>query len=177
MEEYDDTADFAEDFNEYELEEEANGHDLDEEDIEQNRIEEALYKSDEEGDPPSDDEFVENDILGLEKEQEDIIDDFAAEAAAKKKEPPSKFVPANKRKTFPVMTKFEYANFIAWRATMIENGSPLMIPDTNYINSIDIATEETEKGLNPIIIQRHLLNGSIEEWKCSELSLPKTYIK
>jgi len=74
------------------------------------------------------------------------------------------------------MTKFEYSSLIYWRAQMIENvNSPLMIPDTKFINSIDISKEETDKKVNPIIIVRNLPNGTIEEWKCSELSLPKSF--
>jgi len=180
MDDYDDTGDYAPDEDEYHTEEEANGHDEDEEDVEQAKIENALYKSDDENEEPSEDEFEEDGILGIEKEQEDNVDNLIAEekaaAAAKKKEPVSKVVPPEKRKTNPIMTKFEFTNLIAWRAQMIENvNSPLMIPDTKFTNSIDIAREETEKGVNPIIIVRNLPNGSIEEWKCSELSLPKAF--
>ena len=58
----------------------------------------------------------------------------------------------------------------------IEHNSPLMNIDTKFIHSIDIAREETEMGLNPIIIQRIMPNGDIEEWKCSELRIPKNYV-
>lgn len=177
MDEYDDTNEYAEDHDDYQDEEEANGHDEDEEDVEQARMEDALYKSDEEGEEPSEDEFEEDGILGIEKEQEDNVDAFPTSIAeVKKQAPPSKVVLAKDRKTHPIMTKFEYANLIAWRAQMIENNnSPLMIPDTKFINSIDIAMEETDKKVNPIILVRTLPNGYIEEWKCSELSLPKTF--
>lgn len=177
MDDYDDTNDYAEDHDGYQDEEEANGHDEDEEDVEQARMEDALYKSEDEGEEPSEDEFEEDGILGIEKEQEDNIDTFPTSLQeAKKQAPPSKVVPAKDRKTHPIMTKFEYANLIAWRAQMIENNnSPLMIPNTKYINSIDIAREETEQKVNPIILVRTLPNGYIEEWKCSELSLPKTF--
>jgi DNA-directed RNA polymerase subunit K/omega len=179
MDEYDDTGDYAADDDDYHTEEEANGHDEDEEDVEQARVEEALYKSEDEGEEASEEEFEEDGILGIEKEQEDTVDNLIAEekAAAKKKETVvSKVVPASKRKTNPIMTKFEYASLIYWRAQMIENtNSPLMIPDTKFTNSIDIAKEETDKKLNPIIIVRNLPNGTVEEWKCSELKLPKSF--
>jgi DNA-directed RNA polymerase subunit K/omega len=177
MDEYDDTNEYAEDHDEYQDEEEANGHDEDEEDVEQERIEDALYKSDEEGEDPSEDEFVEDGILGIEKEQEDTVDVFPTSVAEVKKQAPvSKIVASKDRKTHPIMTKFEYANLIAWRAQMIENNnSPLMIPNTKYINAIDIAKEETDNKVNPTILIRTLPNGYIEEWKCSELSLPKTF--
>jgi DNA-directed RNA polymerase subunit K/omega len=79
------------------------------------------------------------------------------------------------RRTPSIMTKFEYSYMVSQRAMAIENNSPLMIPDTKMVHAIDIAKEETAMGLNPIIIQRVLPNGNIEEWKCSELSLPQTY--
>lgn len=182
MDDFDDSKYYNEDYDEYEEEEEANGHDIDEEDVEQDRIEANLYKDEEEGEeePPSEDEFQEDGLLGIEKEQEDTVDDFPTDMPsvleAKKKVPPSKLVPSNKRRTNPFMTKFELSYLISQRAIMIENDSPLMIPDTKFINSIDIAREETERGLNPIILQRQLPNGTIEEWKCSELNLPKTFV-
>jgi hypothetical protein len=182
MDEYDDTAQYADDYDAYQEEEEANGHDLDEEDVENQKMEDALYKSDEDEEPPSEDEFEEDGILGLEKEQEDNVDDLNTGAGTKapKKEiptgPPSKVVPPNKRRTRPIMTKFEYSYLISQRAVMIEHDSPLMIPDTKFVNAIDIAKEETERKMNPIILVRHLPNGTIEEWKCSELELPKKFI-
>jgi len=182
MDEFDETAQYANDYDDYQEEEEANGHDLDEEDVENEKMEEKLYDDDEE-ENPSEDEFEEEGILGLEKEQEDNIDDFAktTPGAVKvaKKEPGqnNKFIPINKRKTIPIMTKFEYSYLISQRAMMIENDSPLMIPNTTFRDSIDIAKEETEKKVNPIILQRTLPNGMIEEWKCSELALTKNYVK
>jgi DNA-directed RNA polymerase subunit K/omega len=183
MDDYDDTAQYADDYDAYQEEEEANGHDLDEEDVENQKMEDALYKSDDEEEPPSEDEFEEEGILGLEKEQEDNVDDFGTSSEkvkAPKKEipsgPPSKIVPPNKRRTRPIMTKFEYSYLISQRAMMIEHDSPLMIPDTTFVNAIDIAKEETERKVNPIIIVRNLPNGTIEEWKCSELELPKKFI-
>jgi DNA-directed RNA polymerase subunit K/omega len=180
MDEYDDTAQYADDYDAYQEEEEANGHDLDEEDVENQKMEDALYKSDEDEEPPSEDEFEEDGILGLEKEQEDNVDDLTTPSAkVAKKEPtgvPSKIVPSSKRRTRPIMTKFEYSYLISQRAVMIEHDSPLMIPETDFVNAIDIAKEETERKVNPIIIVRHLPNGTIEEWKCSELELPKKFI-
>jgi DNA-directed RNA polymerase subunit K/omega len=73
------------------------------------------------------------------------------------------------------MTKYEYSYLISQRAIAIENDSPLMNPDTKFIHAIDIAREETELGLNPIIIRRIIPPNNIEEWKCSELKLPEYY--
>lgn len=184
MDEFDDTAQYGNDHDGYQDEEEANGHDLDEEDVEAQKMEDALYKSDDEEEPPSEDEFQEDGVLGLEKEQEDNVDDFNQGPKSTKggKKDISflasgvKVVPDNERRTNPIMTKFEYSYFISQRATMIEHDSPLMIPDTKFVNAIDIAKEETERKVNPIIIYRHLPNNTAEKWKCSELELPKKFI-
>lgn len=189
MDDYDDTAQYGNDHDGYQDEEEANGHDLDEEDIEAQKMEDALYKSDEEEELPSEDEFQEDGILGLEKEQEDNIDDFGPSGSLTQGSKPAKgpkkdiplapgvrIVPDNERRTNPIMTKFEYSYFISQRAIMIEYDSPLMIPDTKFVNAIDIAKEETERKVNPIIIYRHLPNNTAEKWKCSELELPKKFI-
>ncbi len=141
-----------------------NGHAVDEEDVNADKYEENLYEKaeqdeeDEEKALESDEELEEVEVTQEEKKKEKI-----------------KIVSSELRKTFPYMTKFEYSYLISQRALAIEHGSPLMIPDTIYIHSIDISKEETEKGLNPIIIQRPLPNGSIEEWKCSELKIPFSY--
>jgi DNA-directed RNA polymerase subunit K/omega len=173
MDEFDDTAQYGNDHDGYQDEEEANGHDLDEEDVEAQKMEDALYKSDDEEESPSEDEFQEDGVLGLEKEQEDNVDDFGTKGAKLPKKdiplaPGVKIVPDSERKTNPIMTKFEYSYFISQRAIMIEHDSPLMIPDTQFVNAIDIAKEETERKLNPIIIYRHLPNNTAEKWKCSE---------
>jgi DNA-directed RNA polymerase subunit K/omega len=141
-----------------------NGHDQDEEDVREAKMEDELEKQDGEAEDAGEDEEA---------------DEAEEEEAEEEEEIPkkvSRVVPSNLRKTIPVMTKFEYSYLVSQRAMAIENGSPLMNPDTTHIHSIDIAKEETAKGLNPIIIQRILPNGDIEEWKCSELRLPKYYI-
>jgi DNA-directed RNA polymerase subunit K/omega len=149
---------------------EANGHGLkDEEDERENKAEEELYgeiepqEPEDDGDKPIDDEDED-----LEPEiQEDKVDGF-------------KKIPNNKRKTSKVMTKFEYSYLVSQRAMAIEQSSPLMIPDTKFIHAIDIAKEETHKGVNPIIIQRIIPSNSgdlIEEWRCNELIVPFAYIE
>jgi DNA-directed RNA polymerase subunit K/omega len=161
------------------IEEEENGHDYDDEDLERAIEEREQYGSDEENEnlKPTD-EGEEDDLIDFDREGDDNVDDFAEkEKEEKEKKKKSKIVPSSKRKTNPVMTKFEYAYMVSQRAVMIENNSPLMNPKTNLVSAIDIAKEETELKLNPIIIQRKLPNGSIEEWKCSELSLPRTYVE
>jgi DNA-directed RNA polymerase subunit K/omega len=141
-----------------------NGHDKDEEDILQDRLADAPEKG--EGEEEQDMEEKDDEESEEESEEEE-------EVAPKTV---SRVVPSNLRKTNPILTKFEYSYLVSQRAMAIENGSPLMNTQTKLIHSIDIAKEETMMGLNPIIIQRVLPSGDIEEWKCKELRLPKYYI-
>jgi DNA-directed RNA polymerase subunit K/omega len=145
---------------------EPNGHEDDAYPDDDDPEEKKLYDSD---DNSSVSDFTDDDkILGDDKQPDDDEDEepeVVEDKPAKKR--------AVRRITLPLMTKFEYSYLISQRAMMIENNSPLMIPDTIYTNSIDIAREETEKGVNPIIIVRKLPNGNIEEWKCIELQLPR----
>jgi DNA-directed RNA polymerase I, II, and III subunit RPABC2 len=142
-----------------------NGHAVDEEDVNADKYEENLYEKPEQEEDEEEEKEIESDE---EFEEVEVIPE-------EKKKEKAKIVPSELRKTFPYMTKFEYSYLISQRALAIEHGSPLMIPDTSFIHSIDISKEETEKGLNPIIIQRPLPNGSFEEWKCSELKIPFAY--
>lgn len=154
--------------NDYYPDEEAldNGHnDLDEEDIGEQKAEELLYGEGEEKAEEADAGVDEEE--DVEVEEEEVIEE---------KKPISRIVPPEKRKTHPIMTKFEYSYLISQRAIAIEHDSPLMNPDTKFVHSIDIAKEETELGINPIIIQRVMPDDSIEEWKCSELKLSKFFI-
>jgi len=145
----------------YDLDAEVNGHDKDEEDIQRDRLGDALEE-------------------GVEKEDEEDKEDEDDEELVEEDEVPpkgvSRVVPVSARRTNPIMTKFEYSYIISQRAMAIEHNSPRMNLETKFIHSIDIAREETEMGLNPIIIQRVLPNGDIEEWKCSELRVPKNYV-
>jgi len=172
-EDYDESPDHNDDYDEEDI---ANGHDLDEEDVEEVIREKELYDSEEEKE--NFEEFEENDILGVEQEFDNTVDEFptsSKKVEKEKKEKSSKVVSPEKRITNPIMTKFEYARIISSRANMIAMTSLYMNPNTKFKNVIDIAKEETEMGINPIIIVRVLPNGNIEEWKCSELALPKNY--
>jgi len=151
-----------------------NGHEDDEEDVAESEEEKEGYDSDENKSISSED--TDDNILDIEKENdEDFEEDETEEIKVKDKEKKVKIVDPSKRITRPNMTKFEYSYLISQRAIMVENGSPLMIPETPYRNAIDIAREETDKGLNPIILRRPLPNGSIEEWKCNELIPTKIF--
>lgn len=74
------------------------------------------------------------------------------------------------RKTVPILTKYEKAKIIGFRASQIDNGStPLVVIKTND-TSINIAEREFESKLLPLIIARKLPNNTIEYWHVNELN-------
>lgn len=177
MDEFEESYDDDGDQDYYGAEEEANGHDADEEDLEEVEREKGLYEDENELEKDAEEEFEEGGILGLEQEYEDTVDEFPSSVKKVEKEKKNpKIVSLADRITHSIMTKFEYSRFISARAQMISNGSARMVYDTKYIHAIDIAKEETVLGVNPLSIERILPNGNIEIWKCSELRPPKSYI-
>lgn len=148
---------------------EANGHNIlkDEEDENEAKAEEELYGDIEPVEPEDDGAKLADDEY---EEEVEMIEEKPEIKLGK--------VSKDKRKTSKMMTKYEFSYLVSQRAQAIEHGSPLMFPQTKFIHAIDIAKEETFKGLNPIIIQRVIpvLGGEIiEEWKCSELIVPFSY--
>ena len=164
-----DSEDYFGSTNEYE---DPTGHSEDEEDVNEDREDREKYDSDNDSMATYDEE---NKIMEVDKAEDD--EEEEEEEDEKKEEPKKKsfLVESSKRVTVNRMTKFEYSYIVAKRAEMIENGSPLMYPDTQKIKAIDIAMEETFLRINPIIIKRTLPNGNIEEWKNSELLPTKNF--
>jgi DNA-directed RNA polymerase subunit K/omega len=157
--------------NEYE---DPTGHSEDEEDVNEDREDREKYDSDNDSMISYDEE---NKIMEVDKPEDEEVEEEEEDESEKKEEPKkkSKVVDPSKRTTVNRITKYEYAYIVAKRAEMIEHGSPLMIPDTKEIKAIKIAMEETDRGLNPIIIRRTLPNGNIEEWSNSELKPTKNF--
>lgn len=90
-------------------------------------------------------------------------------------------ITGDKRKTRPVMTRFEYALLIGKRAKQIEKNSPgphnitLTHPDSkNLTYSLDIAEFELNNIEIPIsmIIKRNINDKYSEIWEVRELELP-----
>lgn len=79
---------------------------------------------------------------------------------------------ATKRKTYqttPVLTKYERTRVLAERASQINSGSPVFIPNPeNYANSYDIALMELKLKKIPFIIKRPYGNH-YEYWKLEDL--------
>ena len=76
----------------------------------------------------------------------------------------------DKKKTKPIMTKFEKAKILGIRSEMLSSGalSTIDLPK-NIDNSYDIAKMELEQKKVPLIVRRYLPDGSIEDWRVSEL--------
>jgi len=168
-EEFDDDVDDINAENNFETAD-PNGHREVEQDEDERKGEEELYGDEEPVE--TEDPLKEED----EEEEPEIEEPEPEEVKTVKKE--ANIIPIDKRKTSKVMTKFEYSYLVSQRAMAIENGSPLMFPDTKFIHAIDIAREETMLGANPIIIQRIIPSHPIdliEEWKCNELIVPFAY--
>jgi len=75
-------------------------------------------------------------------------------------------------KTYPFITKYEYARVIGMRAKQLNNGAdPFVKVDRGMIDGYTIALKEMEEKKIPFIIARPLPNGGREYWKLSDLEL------
>ena len=77
----------------------------------------------------------------------------------------------NKKKTFPVLTKFEKTKIMGVRIQQLTNGSKSTI-DTSNLHSIKkIVEEELKQRKIPFIIRRFLPNSTYEDWKLEEFEI------
>ena len=75
-------------------------------------------------------------------------------------------------KTYPFITKYEYARVIGMRAKQLNNGAdPFVKVDRGMIDGYTIALKEMEEKKIPFIIARPLPNGGREYWKLQDLEL------
>ena len=104
-----------------------------------------------------DDEYETTDIL-VSKNNEDIIEIMKNYKNYKKK-----------YKTNPVITKYEKTKVLSERASQINEGSPIFIPNPElYDNAYDIAVTEYNEKKIPFIIKRPYGNTN-EYWKLNDL--------
>lgn len=73
------------------------------------------------------------------------------------------------RQTLPYLTKFEKTTVLGIRAQQISSGAPLMIQVGKLREPIEMAKKELLEGKCPLIIRRHLPNGTYEDWRLDEL--------
>ena len=76
----------------------------------------------------------------------------------------------NKRQTRPYMTKFEKSKLIAFRIQQISNGAnPMVTVRENETNIEKIVLREFKEKKIPLMIRRHLTDGTYEDWSIDEL--------
>ena len=77
------------------------------------------------------------------------------------------------RITRNILTKFEIARIVGYRAQQLNEGCPPLIETKNMSSTLEIAKKELFLGKNPNIIRRNLPDGTYEEHKVNEFSFPK----
>ena len=82
----------------------------------------------------------------------------------------SEFHSHKKRITRPILTKYEKARILGLRATQISKGAVPTIDIAGMKDALKIAKCEFDQGDIPLIIRRHLPDGSYEDWLLKELS-------
>lgn len=80
-------------------------------------------------------------------------------------------VPCHKRErtTLPILTRYEKARILGTRAIQISHGAPPTIDPQGELDPVRIAELELRARKNPLIIRRHLPDGSYEDWSVEEL--------
>ncbi len=81
--------------------------------------------------------------------------------------------PKDERKGSPFLTKYEKAKVLGVRAAQLGKNAPCMVDPRGAHNVLEIAKMELAAGVLPLVLQRHLPNGKIEEWPVSELQVLK----
>lgn len=79
-----------------------------------------------------------------------------------------------KRKSLPILTKYEITRIISIRSSQIENGSEpcIYIENTEIKNNpIKIAKLELLMGESPLILRRKMYSNYYEEWRVKELKI------
>ena len=75
-------------------------------------------------------------------------------------------------RTYPFITKYEYARVIGIRAKQLNNGAdPFVEVEPGIIDGYTIALKEMEQKKIPFIISRPLPNGGKEYWKLQDLEI------
>ena len=72
-------------------------------------------------------------------------------------------------KTTEYLTKYERARVLGIRAMQIANGAPVSFDIGREIDPLNIAEEELKQGKTPLIIRRHLPDGTYEDVAVNEL--------
>ena len=74
-----------------------------------------------------------------------------------------------RRITEPILTKYEKARILGLRATQISKGAQPLVDVGDMKDALKIAEKEFNIGNIPLIIRRHMPDGSFEDWTLKEL--------
>ena len=66
-------------------------------------------------------------------------------------------------KQMPILTKYEKVRILGTRATQIALGAPSVVDTTGLTDALVIAEKELDQRKIPIVVVRHLPNGTIVE--------------
>ena len=75
----------------------------------------------------------------------------------------------DKKKTRPIMTKFERAKILGIRSEMLSSGAISMTDVGEMDNCYEIEKKELDEKKIPLIVRRYLPDGTIEDWRVCEL--------
>jgi DNA-directed RNA polymerases I, II, and III subunit RPABC2 len=70
--------------------------------------------------------------------------------------------------TLPIMTKYEKAKVIGFRATQIAKGAKVLVNVSGLKDPFEKAEKELLEKMTPFIIRRTLPDGTHEDWKMEE---------
>ncbi|KRH94091.1 RNA polymerase subunit K [Pseudoloma neurophilia] len=76
-----------------------------------------------------------------------------------------------KNRTLPLLTKYEKARIIGIRATQLSNGAIPRIPIESD-DVLEIAESEFMAKTIPFIVRRYLPDGTYEDWKLRDMTIP-----
>jgi len=75
------------------------------------------------------------------------------------------------KKSLPILSKFEYATLLGTRIKQLDEGARTTL-NKEELKNIDSHRKIAEKEITlrklPLLVQRELPDGSVEEWKLSE---------
>uniref|UniRef100_A0A8C4N8I0 DNA-directed RNA polymerases I, II, and III subunit RPABC2 n=1 Tax=Eptatretus burgeri TaxID=7764 RepID=A0A8C4N8I0_EPTBU len=77
--------------------------------------------------------------------------------------------PNKERITTPFLTKYERARVLGTRALQISMCAPVMVQLEGQTDPLLIAFKELKAGKIPMIVRRHLPDGTFEDWGIDEL--------
>ena len=107
--------------------------------------------------------------VGLEEENDSV-----APPTESRGHEPTRVVAPEQRSTFAVLSRYERARVLGWRARQISEGSPVLVelpPSSVPPDPIKTAMLELRAKRLPFVIVRRLPDGSVEHWKLSELMI------